>query len=97
MSGFSELIKNFEKTRSYLRDFFIYGYKVRGDFQRKSGRTYDDEKRHLGESSVPAPLTAAEYRKIRCTRHIIQRALQTMIYGCILCSLIFSAMKKDFL
>lgn len=47
MSGFSELIKNFEKTRSYLRDFFIYGYKVRGDFQRKSGRTYDDEKRRV--------------------------------------------------
>lgn len=47
MSGFSELIKNFEKTRGYLRDFFIYGYKVRGDFDRKSARTYDDEKRRI--------------------------------------------------
>lgn len=47
MSGFSELIKNFEKTRDYLRDFFIYGYKVRGDFDRKSARTYDDEKRRI--------------------------------------------------
>lgn len=53
MSGFSELIKNFEKTRDYVRDFFIYGFKVRGDFDRKSARTYDDEKRRaeswLGE------------------------------------------------
>ena len=47
MSVFSELIKNFEKTRDYLRDFFIYGYKVRGDFDRKSSRTYDDEKRRI--------------------------------------------------
>ena len=45
MAGFSELIKNFSKTRDYLRDFFIYGFKVRGDFSRKSSRTYDDEKR----------------------------------------------------
>lgn len=47
ISSFSELIKNFEKTRDYLRDFFIYGYKVRGDFDRKSSRTYDDEKRRI--------------------------------------------------
>lgn len=47
MSGFNELIKNFEKTRDYVRDFFIYGFKVRGDFVRKSARTYDDEKRRV--------------------------------------------------
>lgn len=47
MSGFSELIKNFEKTRDYVRDFFICGFKVRGDFDRKSARTYDDEKRRV--------------------------------------------------
>ena len=47
MSSFFELIKNFEKTRDYLRDFFICGYKVRGDFDRKSARTYDDEKRRI--------------------------------------------------
>lgn len=45
MSGFSELIKNFDKTRDYVRDFFIYGFKGRNDFSRKSSRTYDDEKR----------------------------------------------------
>ena len=47
MAGFSELIKNFDKTRDYVRDFFIYGYKVRNDFDNKSSRTYDDEKRRV--------------------------------------------------
>lgn len=47
MSSFSELIKNFEKTRDYVRDFFIYGFKVRNDFNLKSSRTYDDEKRRV--------------------------------------------------
>lgn len=47
MSGFSELVKNFDKTRDYIRDFFIYGFKVRGEFDRKSSRTYDDEKRRI--------------------------------------------------
>ena len=47
MAGFSELIKNFGKTREYVRDFFIYGCKVRSDFDKKSVRTYDDEKRRV--------------------------------------------------
>lgn len=47
MSGFSELIKSFDKTRDYVRDFFIYGFKVRNEFNRKSSRTYDDEKRRV--------------------------------------------------
>ena len=47
MGGFSELIKNFDKTRDYVRDFFIYGCKVRNDFCDKSSRTYDDEKRRV--------------------------------------------------
>ncbi len=47
MGGFSELIKNFDKTRDYMREFFIYGFKVRSDFDRKSARTYDNEKRRV--------------------------------------------------
>ena len=47
MGGFSELIKNFDKTRDYVREFFIYGFKVRGDFDGKSARTYDNEKRRV--------------------------------------------------
>ena len=47
MAGFSELIHNFDKIRDYMRDFYIYGFKQRGDFSRKSTRTYDNEKRRI--------------------------------------------------
>lgn len=46
-SSFSELIKNFDKTRDYMRDFYVYGFKTRNDFQYKSLRTYDDERRRI--------------------------------------------------
>ncbi len=47
MGSYTELIKNFDKTRDYVRDFFIYGFKVRQDFTQKSSRTYDDERRRV--------------------------------------------------
>ena len=47
MAGFSELIKNFNKIRDYMRDFYIYGFKSRTDFKAKSLRTYDNEKRRI--------------------------------------------------
>lgn len=47
MAKFSELIKNFHKIRDYMRDFYIYGFKSRGDFTQKSSRTYDNEKRRI--------------------------------------------------
>lgn len=47
MAIFSELIRNFDKIRDYMRDFYIYGFKQRGDFDRKSTRTYDNEKRRI--------------------------------------------------
>ncbi|GAA0182705.1 WYL domain-containing protein [Clostridium sediminicola] len=47
MSKFSELIKNFDKIRDYMRDFYIYGFKGRGDFTQKSSRTYDNERRRI--------------------------------------------------
>lgn len=47
MSEFQELIKNFDKCRDYVRDFFIYGFKSRDDFSQKSARTYDDERRRI--------------------------------------------------
>lgn len=45
MTEFSELIKNFNKIRDFMRDFYIYGFKARDDFSIKSARTYDNEKR----------------------------------------------------
>ena len=47
MSSYSELIKNFEKIRAYMRDFYVYGFKSRDDYQTKSARSYDDERRRL--------------------------------------------------
>ena len=47
MSSYNELIKNFERTRSYMRDFYVYGFKSRDDFQTKSARSYDDERRRM--------------------------------------------------
>ena len=45
MSTYKELIKNFEKIRSYMRDFYVYGFKSREEYTNKSARSYDDEKR----------------------------------------------------
>ena len=42
-----ELIKNFNLVRDYMREFFVYGFKNRGDFDEKSGRTYDDRRRQI--------------------------------------------------
>ncbi len=47
MSNFQELIKTFPKTREYVRDFFVYGFKTRNEFKEKSPRTYDNERRRL--------------------------------------------------
>lgn len=47
MSAFQELIGSFPKTREYVRDFFVYGFKSRDEFKDKSPRTYDNERRRL--------------------------------------------------
>ena len=45
--AYSELIKSFEKIRSYMREFYVYGFKSREDFTKKSARSYDDERRRI--------------------------------------------------
>ena len=45
--AYSELIKNFSRIRDYMRDFFVYGFKSRDEFGRKSPRSYDDERRRI--------------------------------------------------
>ena len=45
--AYSELIKNLDTLRTYIRSFYIYGFKTRNQFSGKSPRTYDDEKRRL--------------------------------------------------
>lgn len=45
--AYSELIKNFEKIRSYMREFYVFGFKSRSGYDRKSARSYDDERRRV--------------------------------------------------
>lgn len=47
MAEFQELIKNFDRIRDYMRQFFVYGYKSRSDYGEKSSRTYDNERRRI--------------------------------------------------
>ena len=44
---YSELIKNFNKIRDYMREFYVFGFKRREEYDRRSSRTYDDEKRRI--------------------------------------------------
>lgn len=61
LSDFNELIRNFDKIRDYMRDFYIYGFKSRNDFNHKSARTYDNEKRRI--SSYMGEFMKWEYSK----------------------------------
>lgn len=45
--GYSELIKNFERIRDYVHEFYVYGYKTRSEYDKKSPRSYDNERRRL--------------------------------------------------
>lgn len=60
--AYSELIKNFERIRDYMREFYVYGFKSRDEFTKKSARSYDDERRRV-ESWL------GDFITIRSTRH----------------------------
>ena len=45
--AYNELIKNFNRTRDYMREFYVYGFKSRDEYGRKSTRSYDDERRRV--------------------------------------------------
>ncbi len=47
MSSYNERIKNFEKIRAYMREFYVYGFKSREEYDKKSARAYDDDRRRL--------------------------------------------------
>lgn len=47
MSSYSELIKNFEKIRELMREFYVYGFKSRDEYNKKSSRSYDNDRRRL--------------------------------------------------
>jgi hypothetical protein len=45
--AYSELIKDLSRIRIYMREFFVYGFRSRGDVGDKSARSYDNEKRRI--------------------------------------------------
>ena len=45
--AYYELIKNFDRIRDYMREFYLYGFKSRNEYTRKSARSYDDERRRV--------------------------------------------------
>ena len=44
---YSELIKNFDKIRDYMRQFYVYGFRSRSEYDAKSARSYDNERRRI--------------------------------------------------
>ena len=45
--AYSELIKNFNRIRAYLRSFYVYGFQHRREYDQKSARSYDNERRRV--------------------------------------------------
>lgn len=45
--AYSELIKNFQRIRNYMREFYVYGLKSREEYRLKSARSYDNERRRI--------------------------------------------------
>ena len=45
--AYSELIKNFDRIRDYMRQFYVYGFKSRMEYDKKSARSYDNERRRM--------------------------------------------------
>lgn len=45
--AYSELVKSFERIRDYVREFYVYGFRTRGQYDKKSLRSYDNERRRL--------------------------------------------------
>ncbi len=45
--AYSELIKKLEKTREYIRRFYVFGFWHREQYEIRSARSYDNERRRM--------------------------------------------------
>ena len=45
--AYNELVKDFNKIRDYMREFYVNGFKSRDEFTQKSSRSYDDMRRRI--------------------------------------------------
>ena len=71
--AYSELIKNFSRIRSYMRSFYVYGFRHRNEYDEKSARGYDNERRRM-ESWLLRSAAISQAVLISC-----QRILHTMV------------------
>lgn len=44
---YGELIKDFGRIRSYMREFYVFGLRSRGEYTGRSVRSYDNERRRV--------------------------------------------------
>lgn len=44
---YSERMKDYERIRDYMRQFYVYGFKRRDEYDAKSLRSYDNERRRI--------------------------------------------------
>lgn len=54
--AYSELVKNFDRIRDYMRQFYVYGFKSRTEYDKKSARSYDNERRRMMRTKNRHPL-----------------------------------------
>lgn len=47
MAEFNELVKNLRRVRTYIRNFYLFGYRTRNEYSGMSGRSYDNERRRI--------------------------------------------------
>lgn len=75
--AYNELIKHYEKIRDYMREFFIYGFRHRGDVGSNDERTYDNKRRQIESwlagymayersSSGKAQIISVDSREVIC-------------------------------
>ena len=46
-NGIQRAVKSFSRIRDYMRDFYVYGFKHREEYNAKSSRSYDNERRRI--------------------------------------------------
>ena len=45
--AYSELVKNLDNIRMVMRDFYVYGFKSKADFNERSARSHDNDRRRI--------------------------------------------------
>lgn len=55
MMVYNELIKKFDRIRDYVREFYLYGFKSREEFTKKSTPSYGDGLLRVGAGGLIPP------------------------------------------